>query len=90
MTNSKDKVQYQCDCIADEVMRAKKIHPTFPTLHHAYGVIQEEVDEFWDLVKINYHRMDEFELINHRNAIRTELQQIAAACVRAIVDLSLE
>lgn len=34
-----------------EIKKARKKHPPIETLHHGYGVLMEEVDEFWDHVK---------------------------------------
>ena len=34
-----------------EVERARRKHDPINTLHHGYGVLMEEVEEFWDEVK---------------------------------------
>lgn len=49
--------------------------------HEAYGVILEEVDEFWDEVKKKHPSREE---------MRKELIQVAAMCLRAIIDLGLD
>ena len=52
------------------------------SLHEAYAVILEEVDELWDEArKKNRDRKDE--------DVLTELVQIAAMCQRAAEDLNL-
>ena len=50
------------------------------TVHEAAAVIREEYDEFWDEVKRK--KPDEI-------ALRNELVQVAAMCLRAVVDLRL-
>ena len=40
------------DLVEKELNRARTKHPQNQvSLHESYGVILEEVDEFWDLVK---------------------------------------
>jgi len=63
-----------------EVDRAVTKHGHYNSPHEAYGVLLEEVDEFFDEVKKQKADVD-------RGAMRTELTQIAAVCVRAIYDL---
>ena len=52
------------------------------SLHEAYAIILEEVDELWDEVKKKSSNRDP-------KAVRSELIQIAAMAVRAIYDLDL-
>lgn len=43
--------KFQAD-VSAELIRAREMHPgKFRNLHEAYGVMLEEVDEFWDEVK---------------------------------------
>lgn len=45
-----------------EVERANKIHGQFTSLHHAYAVILEELDELWKEIKCKQpdrHRLTE-------------------------------
>lgn len=58
-------------------------HAPFNSLHEAYAVIIEEVDELWDEVK----KKQRFR--NSAN-VKTELRQIAAMALRALVDLDLK
>ena len=64
----------------DEFIRAPQKHGKFNSLHEGYGVLLEEVDEFWDEVK-------------KRNPdpvrLRGELVQIAAMALRNAIDLEL-
>jgi len=55
-------------------------HGDFNSLHEAYAVILEEVDEFWDEVKKKKEVRDS-------ERIREELIDIAAACLKAIENL---
>jgi NTP pyrophosphatase (non-canonical NTP hydrolase) len=50
--------------------------------HEAYGLILEEVDEFWDEVKKKSHKRPRMDALK-------ELVQIAALCERAALDLAL-
>lgn len=61
-----------------ELKRACSKHPAFPTLHHGYAVLLEEVDEFWDEVK--KREPDATELLS-------ELVQTATMCLRFHEDL---
>lgn len=66
--------------LQDEYKRAIDQHGHFHSLHEAYGVILEEVDEFWDEVK---KRRGERNLEN----LKKELIQIAAMCQKLTVDI---
>jgi len=62
----------------------------FNSTHEAYAVLQEEVDEFWDLVKKpNY---DNFQFTGSREHKKqqmiNELTQVAAIAQRAIEELT--
>lgn len=65
--------------VGNEVLRAKEKHKgDFHNFHEAYGVLKEEVDEFWDEVKAQKH---------DKEAIKKELIQIAAMAIRGITEL---
>lgn len=64
-----------------EVFDAITRYPAFNSLHEAYAVIKEEVDEFWDEVKAKPAVREQ-----RKAEIRKELIQIAAMAVRTIVD----
>jgi len=77
--------------IEEEVQRARKLHPSINSLHEAYAVIMEEVDEFWDEVKINPRKLSPQEARDRRIAnMKKELVQVAAMCIRTIIDCNLE
>lgn len=63
-----------------EVERAKKHGEKFASLHEAYAVILEELDEVWDLTRMKRRDRDP-------NEIRKEMVQIAAMAVKAIQSL---
>ncbi|MCC6271291.1 MAG: hypothetical protein IT190_08435, partial [Microbacteriaceae bacterium] len=50
------------------------------SLHEAYAVLLEELDEVWDHVKLKQPERDPA-------AVRKELVQLAAMAARAVVDL---
>lgn len=63
-----------------ELVTATNQHGPMVNRHEAYGIIAEEMEEFWELVRRKHPPKD---------AMREELTQIAAMCLRAIVDLKL-
>lgn len=65
--------------VASELTDARIKHGNQRSLHEAYAVILEELDEFWDVVKRN----------GTNNAALSELVQVAAMCQRAAEDLRL-
>lgn len=66
--------------IGVELQKARRHHPPLNSDHEAYAVIKEELDEYWEEVRKVSNMRD-------REAMRAELVQTAAMCVRAIVDL---
>ena len=62
--------------VEQEADFAVKLHGEFNSLHEAFGVLWEEVDEFWDEVR----KKREARSIP---AIRHELVQVAAVCLKA-------
>ena len=47
------KLDVLCTEVRNEVTRAVSLHGGMKSQNEAYAVILEELDEFWDLVKIN-------------------------------------
>lgn len=75
------KIEILDKCLADlraEVLRAMEKHPPMHSPHEGYAVIQEEVDELWDRVKIDKGRDYD---------ARVEALQIAAMGLRYVIDL---
>lgn len=68
------------DEIDREVGRAESLHAPINSLHEGYAVILEELDEFWEQVRLKARDRDPV-------AVRTELIQTAAMCVRTIVNV---
>jgi hypothetical protein len=66
--------------IEAEVARAKRHGEKFASLHEAYAVILEEVDEIWDIARQKRRERDELEL-------RKEFIQIAAMAVKALASM---
>lgn len=66
--------------LQDEVFRAENLYPALHSLHEAYAVILEEVDELWDQARRKPHARIEQE-------IYMELVQIAAMAYRTARNL---
>lgn len=66
--------------VAAEFTRAVKKHGPMHSAHEAYAVILEEMDEFKNEVWKQGH---------DKAAMRAELVQLAAMCMRAVEDLGL-
>lgn len=65
-----------------ELEEAIARYPSMFTRHDAYAIILEELDEVWDEIKSKDSDFDQ-------KRLRIELTQVAAMCVRAILDLRL-
>ena len=63
--------------VASEVVRTTELHGNFRSAHEMYGVLIEEVDELWEIVKQKRKNRD-------RAAMRAELVQIAAMAIKGI------
>lgn len=63
--------------IDNEVRRSRMHGAAFASMHEAYGVILEELDELWDITR--QKRRD-----RSREEIRKELIQLAAMAVKAV------
>lgn len=63
------------DLVKEELKRAEEKHGGMSSHHEAYAVIQEEVDEYWDMVKLQNNKRDS-------QAMLIELVQIAAMCAK--------
>lgn len=68
--------------VATEIQTSREKYGPFNSTHEVYGVLIEEVEEFWELVRNKY--MDD--LPKKKNMIN-ELTQIAAISLRAIDEL---
>lgn len=63
-----------------ELERARKWGDTFASLHEAHGVMQEELEEIWEITR--QRRGDRSPL-----ALRKELIQLAAMCIKTIFSI---
>lgn len=81
--------------VQKEMQAARNKYGTFHSTHEVYGVLKEEVDEFWELVKT---KPDGFWKINNGDVLFytrhervrfmiSELKQIAAVALRAAQEL---
>lgn len=68
--------------VAAEYYRAVKQHAPLNSAHEAYAVILEELDEYKAEVWKKREQRD-------KHAMRAELVQLAAMCMRAVEDLGL-
>lgn len=67
-----EKLDEMCMYIRNEYYHAKQKFPPFTNLHEAFAVIKEELDEFWEVVKMNQNTEGRV-----KKAV-TEARQIAA------------
>ena len=68
--------------VAAEIEEARLEHGDYNSPHEAYAVIKEELDEFWDIVKMKTAKRS-------ASAMKKELNQIACTAIRAVNDLAL-
>jgi len=66
--------------IGEEVARAEALHAPINSVHEGYSVILEELDEFWEQVRMKRKDRDP-------EKMRAELIQTAAMCIRTIRDV---
>lgn len=65
--------------VGRELARADK-HGDFNSLHEAYAVIEEEMDEVWDITKLKKRN-------RNKEALKAELIQVAAMAIKAIENI---
>jgi len=70
------------DEIKKEYYRASEKYGSFNSTHEAYGVIKEEFDELWDLMKLKPES-------GRWNRMRYEAIQLATMALRFLVDFEL-
>lgn len=83
-------IQVILHAVSVELYSAFDQHGSMKSQHEAYAVILEEVDEFWDEVKLNPAKLTLEQREARLKAMRKELVQVAAMAIRAIIDLKLE
>jgi hypothetical protein len=67
--------------IYEEYLAAKKKYPPFNSPHEAYGVILEELEETWHLIK------NDEKAWAGRDAMKYEIKAVGAMALRFMVDL---
>ena len=77
--HEKSEVKKILQWIEDELHKATHSYGPFNSSHEGYAVIKEEVDEMWDDIKTNKFASSKLEAI-----------QVAAMCVRYILDVRTE
>jgi NTP pyrophosphatase (non-canonical NTP hydrolase) len=78
MTITKEEQQaIDLTAIVTEANEATTKHGDFASAHEMYSVLQEEVDEVWDIVKLKRGKRNKKEL-------RKELIQVAAMALKAL------
>lgn len=79
---NKDRLENILSDVRDEFLSAKTKHPGMQnSLHEGYGVLMEEVEEFWDEVKKRQSKRDPAK-------VYAELVQVAAMAVRTLHDVA--
>ena len=73
--------------VDDELSRAMELHKPQNSFHEGYAVLLEEVDEFWEQVKVNPKKLTPEQQAVRLAEIRKELIQIAAMALRTIKDV---
>jgi hypothetical protein len=66
--------------VKDEIQKARINHANLNSAHEGYAVILEELDEFWEEVKMRNQ---------NKTAMVSELVQVAAMCQRLAEDVLL-
>jgi len=66
--------------VLNELEIAEAKFPPFTSPHEGYAVLLEEVDELWDVVKMQYDQ--------RTKEMRKEAMQVAAMAIRFMTDLT--
>jgi NTP pyrophosphatase (non-canonical NTP hydrolase) len=69
------KVEEYLQLVKEELDRALALHGPIRSPHEGFGILQEEVEEFFDEIKANNLRKS-----------RTEAVQVAAVAIRYLID----
>lgn len=75
-----DKIYDASEAAISECSQAMKDWPAFHSAHEGFAVLKEEVDELWDIVKINQKK-------RNVDDMRKEAIQVAAMALRFIVEV---
>lgn len=81
MSNIQDLKSFSIfDEVELELWKAERAWPPMNSAHEGYAIIAEELDELWDLVRMNQKHHD-------FKAMRRECLQIAAMAIRFAKDV---
>lgn len=69
--------------VLEEVRNARVNWPRFNSAHEGFAILKEEVDELWDIVKVNQKKRDLVKM-------RAEAKQVAAMAIRFMGDCTDE
>ena len=77
------------EIVANEIQTAKDKYGNFNSTHELYGVLVEEIEEFWNVVKEkNKEGTDISETaLSKKQRMKHELSQIAAIALRGIGEI---
>jgi small nuclear ribonucleoprotein (snRNP)-like protein len=70
-----------------ELANARKLHGPIRGYHEGYAVILEELDELWEIVKMNTHHEGGLTREQKLKMLRKEAIQIAAMAIRFVEDV---
>ena len=73
--------------IREEIEKARDKYGPYNSTHELYGVLQEEVNEFWELVQAKYEITARHDQNSQKRAMIAELTQVAAVAIKGIEDL---
>lgn len=75
--------------IKEEAETAQNKYGHFNSTHEAYGVLKEEVEEFWQVVKEKNKKGNDTttEALSKKRKMIHELTQVAAIAIRTIEEL---
>ena len=76
-----DRINRILLAVKQELFKGMQLHQAYNSVHEAYSVILEELDEFWD--EVRKKRQDRSQALMSR-----ELIQVAATSLRTIFDLT--
>jgi hypothetical protein len=79
LPETREKINLILQEISNELERATRAYGPFNSPHEGYAVILEELDEMWDEIKAN-----------NFNRSKEEVIQVAAMCVRYLMDIRTE
>lgn len=68
--------------VLEELTNAQENHPAFVNAHEGFAVLLEEVDELWDVVRLNPRKHPE-----RQERLMAEAKQVAAMALRFLIDL---